>query len=270
MTISRSALTPVGFSEDGAHLRYRCVSRGVSYSGFGHQPTNWKHRNDPWHRGIDYDRNSLSPTSPSPEPASPGSEPDSSSHGPSSSSQGLPSSAKYEPMTERGWIALPTALLVGGQTHPPSRAIASEPRNARKSNRGNVLVSSSSNPQSETSNGTSLIVRGQSQQQVINEAPVTTGTHILTHLPRLRKGEETYVSLLPCEEQDEWVRMVWNKSAQDTYSIYDYQSPHVPSIISRRQGTIQLASQDRAAKRLRLSNEAAVKPHEEGNIGGTN
>jgi hypothetical protein len=38
---------------------------------------------------------------------------------------------------------------------------------------------------------------------------------------------------------DKWVRMVWNEDVQDTYSIHDYPSPHLPSIIYRRQGTIE-------------------------------
>jgi hypothetical protein len=33
--------------------------------------------------------------------------------------------------------------------------------------------------------------------------------------------------------------MVWNKTAKDSYSIFDYQTPHLPSIIYRKQDTIR-------------------------------
>jgi hypothetical protein len=75
-------------------------------------------------------------------------------------------------------------------------------------------------------------------QKVTKDAPVTAGSQLLTHLPRLRQGEETHISLLPCDENDKWFRMVWNKSAQESYSVYDHQTPNLPSIIYRKQGTV--------------------------------
>jgi hypothetical protein len=75
-------------------------------------------------------------------------------------------------------------------------------------------------------------------QKVTHNAPVSAGSQDLIHLPRLRQGEETQISLLPCYETDKWFRMVWNKSTQDSYSVYDYQTPNLPSIIYRKQGTV--------------------------------
>jgi hypothetical protein len=75
-------------------------------------------------------------------------------------------------------------------------------------------------------------------QKVTKNTPVTAGSQLLAHLPRLRQGEETSISLLPCDENDKWFRMVWNKSAQDSYSVPDHQTPNLPSIIYRKQGTV--------------------------------
>jgi hypothetical protein len=92
----------------------------------------------------------------------------------------------------------------------------------------------------QTAMSISTLVNHETQtQQVIPGGSVTIGFKLVAQLPRLQQGYETHISLLPSTENDKWVRMVWNKGAQDTYSIQDYQSPHVPSVIYRRQGTIE-------------------------------
>jgi hypothetical protein len=92
----------------------------------------------------------------------------------------------------------------------------------------------------QTAKSMSTFVNHETQtQQVIQGGSVTIGSKLVAQLPRLQRGYETHISLLPSTENDKWVRMVWNKGAQDTYSIHDYQSPHLPSIIYRRQGTIE-------------------------------
>jgi hypothetical protein len=110
-----------------------------------------------------------------------------------------------------------------------------------------------SNPTSASKSLTTFANNVMSMQKVISKTPVTASSQLLTHLPRLRQGEETHISLLPCEENDKWFRMVWNKSAQDTYSIYDYQTPNLPSIIYRKQGT--LGSQNYIGKGSTLKRE---------------
>lgn len=92
----------------------------------------------------------------------------------------------------------------------------------------------------QTAMSTSTLVNHETRtQQVIPGGRVTIGSKLVAQLPRLQQGYETHISLLPSTENDKWVRMVWNKGVQDTYSIHDYQSPHLPSIIYRRQGTIE-------------------------------
>lgn len=101
----------------------------------------------------------------------------------------------------------------------------------------------------------STLINYQTRMQKVaqGEGTVTVGSKLVAHLPRLQQGGETHISLLPCAENDKWVRMVWNKDAQDMYSIHDRQSPHVPSIIYRRQGTIEERKDDGPiAKRQRL------------------
>jgi hypothetical protein len=91
-----------------------------------------------------------------------------------------------------------------------------------------------------TTISTSSLVNPRTQKhQVVPGGSVTLGSKLVAQLPRLQQGYSTHISLLPSSENDKWVRMVWNKDAQDTYSIHDYQSPHLPSIIHRRQGTIE-------------------------------
>ncbi|KAF2645315.1 hypothetical protein P280DRAFT_531385 [Massarina eburnea CBS 473.64] len=92
-----------------------------------------------------------------------------------------------------------------------------------------------------------------SSATVTAEGAVVSGSSLLAHLPRLQRGDQTHISLLPTAENDEWMRLVWNKDMQESYSIFDHQSAHVPSIIYRKRGTtetIRDASQD--AKRTRI------------------
>jgi len=111
----------------------------------------------------------------------------------------------------------------------PSSDLQVEPNQAIKASRA-----------LQTVNPTYTLVNHKTQtQQVIPGGSVTIGSKLVAQLPRLQQGCETHISLLPSTENDKWVRMVWNKDAQDTYSIHDYQSPHLPSIIYRRQGTIE-------------------------------
>ncbi|KAF2495193.1 hypothetical protein BU16DRAFT_383232 [Lophium mytilinum] len=108
--------------------------------------------------------------------------------------------------------------------------------------------------QIQTTGSKSTLVNTQTTtQQIIGSSAVMTSSHLLAHLPRLRQGEETHVSLLPSTENDKWVRVIWNKSAQSTYSVYDHQTPNLPSIIYRKQGTIEAHIENtRDAKRQRL------------------
>lgn len=56
--------------------------------------------------------------------------------------------------------------------------------------------------------------------------------YLLAHLPRLHTGEDTFVSLLQFDENDKWLKLIWNKGPQDSYSATDTPSLHLPSIIS--------------------------------------
>ncbi|KAH0559609.1 hypothetical protein GP486_003874 [Trichoglossum hirsutum] len=142
--------------------------------------------------------------------------------------------------------------------HPSPQATASIPN---QNDRSADVIPSAQNEQLnqapeksllQSTNSTSTLINYRTTtQQVTHGGAVVVGSQLLTHLPRLRQGEETHISLLPCAENDEWVRIVWNKAAQNTYSIYDYQTPHLPSIIYRRQGTIERCS-NQSAKRPRL------------------
>ncbi|KAK5655984.1 hypothetical protein OQA88_5122 [Cercophora sp. LCS_1] len=75
-----------------------------------------------------------------------------------------------------------------------------------------------------------------------------TNEVVLAHLPQSARREQTFVSLLNFRSTDEWVRMVWNKGAQKSYSVHDEANPYLPSIISRKR---VLASEVDIAKRLK-------------------
>ncbi|KAF4453686.1 NACHT domain-containing protein [Fusarium austroafricanum] len=61
--------------------------------------------------------------------------------------------------------------------------------------------------------------------------------HILTHLPRLRTDMQTFVSLINPSHNDKWIRMIWNKSPEQTYSLNDTPHPYLPCIIDVERGT---------------------------------
>lgn len=66
-----------------------------------------------------------------------------------------------------------------------------------------------------------------------------TDGFLMAHLPRLNSRERTYVSLLKFTKSDRWVRLVWNKGAQESYSVRDPVNPYLPSIMARRFDTIE-------------------------------
>jgi len=89
--------------------------------------------------------------------------------------------------------------------------------------------------------------------RIHDEKMVATKSQLLTHLPQLQQAQTTYISMLHFTPNDEFVRLVWNKALQDTYSIFDIPTPYVPSIIYRQATTIQdSGGETRAPKRPRL------------------
>lgn len=79
-----------------------------------------------------------------------------------------------------------------------------------------------------------------------NHVPSNKAKLVLAHLPRLHNGEQTFVSLLHFADNDGWMRMVWNKGPQESYSVRDDANPYLPSIIARKRG---LAGDEQTAKR---------------------
>jgi hypothetical protein len=101
------------------------------------------------------------------------------------------------------------------------------------------------------STGGRSLYRDQVTSAVILQDPTYSGDSsdaVLAHLPHSVRREQTFVSLLNFRSTDEWIRMVWNKGAQESYSVHDEVNPYLPSIISRKR---VLASEVDTAKRLR-------------------
>jgi hypothetical protein len=167
---------------------------------------------------------------------------------------------KEESIDLRCEVPSDISRLVLHQSHPPPQATASTPNQNDRS--ADVILSAQNealnqapekSPLQSTGSTSTLTNHRTTTQRVTHGGAVIAGSQLLTHLPRLQQGEETHISLLPCAENDKWVCMVWNKAPQNTYSIYDHQTPHLPSIIYRRQGTIEECNNDlRSAKRPRL------------------
>jgi hypothetical protein len=83
-----------------------------------------------------------------------------------------------------------------------------------------------------------LVAHKATPMTITGDGAVVNGPSTLLHLPRLQQEDQTNVSRLPSKDSDEWFLSMWNKSAQPSYSIYDHQPRHLPSIIYRRQQSI--------------------------------
>ena len=102
-----------------------------------------------------------------------------------------------------------------------------------------------------TRDGAWSIQRAQSTNTVVlqSEARKEDGSFLLTHLPRLHNHEQTFVSLLRFSENDRWIRLVWNKGPQESYSCQDPTNPYLPCIISRKSETIEYQPGGKILKR---------------------
>lgn len=153
------------------------------------------------------------------------------------------------------WVPTEMSQLVLSWSHPPPQATPDQsdrPADVTRSAHNEPLNEAPEKSILQGTGSTSMLINHRTTtQKATDEGAVVVGSQLLAHLPRLQQGEETYISLLPSAENDKWVRLVWNKAAQNTYSIYDHQTPHLPSVIRRRQGTIEKYS-DGSAKRPRL------------------
>jgi hypothetical protein len=96
----------------------------------------------------------------------------------------------------------------------------------------------------ESTNSVVLQLRSQEAQ----------GEYLLTHLPRIHGQEQTYISLLRFSEHDRWVRLIWNKGHQESYSLQDPVNPYLPCIISRKPETIEYRDGGKKAIRAGASN----------------
>ena len=85
-----------------------------------------------------------------------------------------------------------------------------------------------------TSNST-LVKQRTTPMTVYSNGAVIDGSSVLVHLPHLQQNDQTTVSRLPLADVDEGALMMWNKSTQSSYSIYDHQPRYLPSIIYCRQ-----------------------------------
>ncbi|KAI8625511.1 hypothetical protein F5Y19DRAFT_267395 [Xylariaceae sp. FL1651] len=74
---------------------------------------------------------------------------------------------------------------------------------------------------------------------------------LLTHLPRTHAHEQTYISMLRFSENDQWMRLVYNKDAQKSYSCQDQANPYLPAIISRKLSTIEPCPQEYGSSSLK-------------------
>lgn len=97
-------------------------------------------------------------------------------------------------------------------------------------------------------------VRKRTEIKVTTNGALLSRSRLIGHIPRLSQGEHTDISFLsPLEDDSEWVRMVWNKDSQESYSVLDYQSQRLPSIIYRNKRTVEsLEENPERAKRRRL------------------
>jgi hypothetical protein len=79
---------------------------------------------------------------------------------------------------------------------------------------------------------------------------------LLTHLPRTLAHEQTYISMLRFSENDQWMRLVYNKDAQKSYSCQDPANPYLPAIISRKLDTIEpYPDEHKSLKRKAVEND---------------
>jgi hypothetical protein len=63
----------------------------------------------------------------------------------------------------------------------------------------------------------------------------------------MKSGEQTFVSLVGFMDNDKWVKLVWNKAPQESYSSGDAPNPYLPSIISRKPESIEYENRGRKA-----------------------
>jgi hypothetical protein len=101
---------------------------------------------------------------------------------------------------------------------------------------------------------------------VTRNGALVAGSMLVGHIPRLSQGDQTNISFLPPiddDESSEWVRMVWNKDSQESYSVFDYQSQHLPSIIYRQKRTIgdlEEHPEERKKRHLEMSRPVTQSP----------
>jgi hypothetical protein len=63
----------------------------------------------------------------------------------------------------------------------------------------------------------------------------------------MKSGEQTFVSLLGFVDNDRWLKLVWNKGPQESYSPGDTPHPYLPSIISRKPESIEYENRGQKA-----------------------
>ena len=94
--------------------------------------------------------------------------------------------------------------------------------------------------------------------QIGGDGALVSDSMLMGHIPRLKQRDQTSVSLVPHKDNDECMRMVWNKNSQESYSVFDYQSEHLPSIIYRNKRTIERVDKHAVeVKKRRLLHPAA-------------
>jgi hypothetical protein len=78
------------------------------------------------------------------------------------------------------------------------------------------------------------------------------------NLPQLAIGQNTFLSFIRPQSGDKWLKVVWNKGLQTSYSILDVPSQQLPVMIERKRtlaGSQMEVEDERSAKRIRAHAE---------------
>lgn len=84
----------------------------------------------------------------------------------------------------------------------------------------------------------STSTQGRANVQIEEDGALVSDSMLVGHIPQLNNRGRTSTSLVTHTDDDQWMRMVWNKDSQQSYSVFDYQSEHLPSIMYRNKRTI--------------------------------